>query len=218
MNIKFNLQSLILILLVLSICPCFVFAQNGKKVAGKIIPQEIKWEKWGLAFSVPPDMKETSEPPTDNPNSSDENISGGEKTFERSLNSKLKIPRLDLSVSVTTRKGEKMKTEFESGEVELSPEQMLELDFIGDTNGVERADSTQIEAKYLEIDGQKGIFSIRNMSLEAGKTIKPENKILVVWGTYRIFKGNIQQVMVGLEGKRKDLEVMKKVINSFKFH
>lgn len=218
MNIKFNFQSLILTLLVLSICPCFVFAQNGKKVAGKIIPQEIKWEKWGLEFSVPPDMKETSEPPTENPDSSDENIGGGEKTFERSLNSKLKIPRLELSVNITSWKGEKMKTENESGKVELSPEQMLEIDSIGDTGEVERADSPQIEAKYLAIDGQKGIFVIRNFSLEAGKTIKPENKIIVIWGTYRVFKGNIQQVRVSFEGKRKDLEVMKNVIKSFKFH
>lgn len=218
MNIKFKLQSLILVLLVLLVCPCFVFAQNGKKVAGKSIPQEIKWEKWGLEFSVPSDMKESIKPPEDNTNSADEYVSGGAKRFERPLNSKLKITYLDLSVNVTSWKGEKVKTEFESGKVELSPEQMLQLDFIGDTSGVEKADSPQIEAKYLEIDGQKGIFSVRNLSLEAGKTIKPENTILVVWGTYRVFKGNVQQVIVGFEGKRKDLEVMKKVINSFKFH
>jgi len=48
MNIKSNFQSLILTFLVLLICPCFVFAQNGKKIAGKSIRQEIKWEKWGL--------------------------------------------------------------------------------------------------------------------------------------------------------------------------
>ena len=218
MNIRFNLQSLILVLAVLLICPCFVFAQNGKQSAGKSSPQEIKWEKWGLEFSVPADMKETSETPEDNPNSPDENVGGGTKTFERPLNSRLKIPRLELSVNITSRKGEKIKTEYESGQVELTPEQVLETEFIGDTGEVERADSPQTEAKYLEIAGQKGIFVVRNASFEAGKTIKPENQIIVIWGTYRVFKGNVQQVMVSLEGKRKELETMKKVINSFKFH
>lgn len=211
MKTQISVKSLILLILVLPICTSMVFAQKKQTKAKQDILQEVKWEKWEMKFSIPRDLKETTEKPEDEPIPNDENF-GESRTFARS-----KASRLVLSIDVTNWKGEKVKTEYESGEVELSPEQLLALDHIGDTTAMKRADSTMLEADYLEIDGITGIFAIMNKSSRLGKTIKPTNEIIMVWGTYRIFKGNVQRITVSLEGQRKQLETMKKIINSLNF-
>jgi hypothetical protein len=114
-------------------------------------------------------------------------------------------------------KGETVKTENKGKEYNLTPEDLLLLDFIGDSNAVKRADNTALEANYHEIDGVNGSLLVMNVASTAGKTVKPTNDIRVIWGTYRLFKGNVQKMMFSIEGKRTQLETMMKIINSLKF-
>jgi hypothetical protein len=209
-----SIKSLVLLALVLSVYASVVSAQKKQTTAIQTIWQEVKWERWELKFSIPTDLKETTQIEEDKPMPADGNF-GETRTFERL--SVPNAPRFELSVDLTNWKGEKIKTENNSGEVELSPEQMLKLDYIGDSGDVKRADSPTLEANYLEIDGLTGVFVVRNMSSGAGKTVKPNNKILVIWGTYRVFKGNVQRIAVSIEGQRKQLGTMKEIINSLKF-
>lgn len=215
MRIKIGIKSLVLLTLVLSICASPVAAQKKQPPAKQSIWQEVKWERWELKFSIPTDFKETTEIEVDKPIPADENF-GETRTFERLGGST--APRLDMSVDLTNWKGEKIKTEYNGKEVELSPEQLLNLDYIGDIGNVKRADSPTLEASYLEIDGLTGLFVIRNMASGAGKTVKPNKKILVIWGTYRVFKGNVQRIAVSIEGQGKQLATMKAIINSLKFN
>jgi hypothetical protein len=216
MKIKISIKSLMLMIVVLSTGASLVSAQKMKQTTAKQdIWQEVKWERWALKFSLPTDLKETTEKEEDRPIPADGNF-GETRTFGR-LNGPA-ASRLELLADLTNWKGEKIKTENQSGEVELSPAQALELDLIGDSRDMKRADSPTLEANYLEIDGLNGVFVIRNTTSGAGKTVKPNNKILVVWGTYRVFKGNVQRIMVSLEGQRTQLATMKKIISSLKFN
>ncbi len=210
-----SIKSLVLLALVLSVCTSVVSAQKKQTTAKQNIWQEVKWERWELKFSIPTDLKETTQIEEDKPIPADGNF-GEMRTFERI--SGPNAPRFELLIDLTSWKGEKIKTEYNGGEVEQSPEQMLTLDYIGDSGDVKRADSPTLEANYLEIDGLTGVFVIRNMTSGAGKTVKPNNKILVIWGTYRVFKGNVQRIAVSIEGQRKQLATMKKIINSLKFN
>lgn len=99
----------------------------------------------------------------------------------------------------------------------MTPADLLLLDFIGEISLVKQANSPALEANYYEIDGVNGILEVMNVSFDAGKSVKPTNDIRVIWGTYRLFKGNVQQINFTIEGKRTQLETMKKIIDSLKF-
>lgn len=212
MKVKIGIKSLVLLILVLSICASAVSAQKKQPATNQNVWQDIKFEKWGLNFSIPKDLKEIPQTEDDKPNLSDEDYSES-RTFKRS---KTKASRLELSIDLRNTKGEKVKTEYSGKEVELSPEDLLLLTFIGDSRNVEDADSPALEAKYHEIDGVNGVLAIINASFDAGKSVKPTNDIMVIWGTYRLFKGNVQHITFSVRGKRTQLETMKKIIDSFK--
>lgn len=214
MKIKIDIKSLVLVILVLSVCASVISAQKQQKPVKQGVWQDVKLERWGLKFSIPTDLKETTSKEENEPISTDGNFTES-RTFERSTP---KASRLQLSVYLRNAKGEKIKTENNGKEVELSPEQLLTLDYIGDSGDAKRADSPTVEADYQEIDGVNGIFVVRNVSWDAGKTVKSTNDIRVIWGTYRLFRGNVQQIMFSVEGKRTQLETMKKIINSLKFN
>jgi hypothetical protein len=196
-----------------------VLTDQKKKSAKSEISnwQEIKWERWELKFLIPPDFMETTEMPEEQTVPED-GIFNESKTFKRSIQEKSNVSPLELEIEVSNQKGEKFKTEFESGKTELSQEDLLKFDFIVNTEDVKNADTPTLETKYLEIDGQNGLLVTMNASFDAGKTVKPENEIVLVWLTYRVFKGNIQRITMTVQGKRKELDVMKKIINTVKFH
>jgi hypothetical protein len=149
----------------------------------------------------------------DEPDFSDEDFSES-RTFKRSIP---KAQRLELLIYLQNRKGEKVKTEFGGKEVELSAEELLRGDFNAGIISIEQEDSPVLENNYHEIDGVNGILMVTNVSFDAGKSIKPTNDIRVIWGTFRLFKGNVQQITFSIEGKRTQLESMMKIINSLKF-
>ncbi len=97
-----------------------------------------------------------------------------------------------MSIYLRNSKGETLKTENKGKELNLTPEELLFLDFMGDSESVERTDSPVLETNYHTIDGVTGLLVVRNASLSAGKTVRPTNDITVIWGTYRLFKGNVQ--------------------------
>lgn len=212
---RINWKSLVLLTLVLSVCASFVSAQKKQTLAKQSIWQEVKWERWKLKFSIPADLSETTEMDLDKPIPADENF-GEMRTFERFGGTN--APRFEMSIDLTNWKGEKIKTEYNSGEVELSPEQLLKLDYIGDIGNLSRADGPVLEVSYLEIDGLTGVFVIGNMDSGAGKIVKPNKKIIVVWGTYRVFKGNVQKIAISIKGQGNQLGTMKATIKSLKFN
>lgn len=213
MKIKTNIKILALLTLVIPICASVAFAQKKQAASGQNIWQEVKLDKWGLKFSIPKDLKAIP-PEEDEPNQTDED-------FTETMGFKRSIPKassLEMSVYLRNVKGEKIKTERNGEPVELTADEMLLLNFIGDSAEVKRADSSALEATLNEIDGLKGSLVIMNADFNAGKSIKSTNDIRVIWGTYRLFKGNVQQLMFSIEGKRTQLETMKKIINSLKFN
>ena len=213
MTIKTNIKSLILLTLVLSICASVVSAQKKPTATNQNIWQEVKLDGWEVKFSIPKDLKAIPQTADEKPNFSDDDFSES-RAFKRSIP---KAQRLEISVYLRNMKDETVKTENKGKEYNLTPADMLLLDFIGDSSAVKRADSSALEANYHEIDGVNGSLSVMNVSSNAGKSIKPTNDIRVIWGTYRLFKGNVQQMTFSIEGKRTQLETMMKIINSLKF-
>ena len=213
MKIKTNIKLLILLTLVLSICASVISAQKKQTAIKQNIWQEVKLDRWELKFSIPKDLKAIPRTADDEPNPSDEDFSES-RTFKRSMP---KASSLEMSIYLRNVKGEKVKTERNGKPIELTPDELLLLDFIADSEGVKRADSPVLEADFHEIDGVNGSLVVMNAAFNAGKSIKPTNDIRVIWGTYQLFKGNVRQMMFSIEGKRTQLETMKKIINSLKF-
>lgn len=213
MKIKIDIKSLMLLVFVFLIGVSAVPAQKKQTAAKLPVWEEVKMEKWGLKFSIPKDLKEILQP------EEEPTIAGGDFTESRDF--KRLTPaasRLDLLIMLRNFPGETVKTENQGKEYNMTPKDMLLLEYIGDSRDLESPESPTIEANYHTIDGVEGVFALRNLTPGAKKTLKATNKILVVWGTYRLFKGNVQQITFGLEGKRTQLETMKKIINSIKFN
>lgn len=176
--------------------------------------QEVKLERWGVSFSLPADFKDATIVDEEEEPSSDDGSYNESRTYKRAT--KVKTQQIELSISLRNWKGETVKTVYSGKEVELTPEKLLALDYIGDSNNVQRADSPALESDYEEISGVLGITFLANQRPEAGKSIKSSNEILTGWGTYRLYKGNVQQITFSMTGRRTNLETMKKIINSMK--
>jgi len=211
---RIRFAPLIVLTLAFAVFAPHAFGQK-KQAPAKAKPwQEVKLERWGVSFSIPSDFKdativdEEEEPDTDDGNYTES------RTYKRAT--KAKTQQIELSISLRNSKGETIKTEYSGKEVTMTAEQLLALDYIGDTNTVKRADSTGLEAEYLEISGVVGVMSVANMTPAAGKSVKPSNETLGAWGTWRLFRGNIQQILFSVTGRRTNLETMKKIINSLK--
>ena len=212
MRIETNSKLLILLTLVVSICASVVSAQKKPTAVGPTIWQEIKFERWELKFSVPNDLKAIPQGELDK-------LTSEENYIEMMTLKRLTPKALKLEMSVFLRNvfDAKVKTERNGNPVEMTAEELLVEGFIMDSMNVKRADSPLLEAKYLEIDGVKGTLVIANTDFKAGKSIKPTNDIEVIWGTFRLSKGNVQHLMFSVTGKRTQIETMKKIINSLKF-
>lgn len=175
--------------------------------------QEVKLDKWNVKFSIPRDLKAVPKTEDEKPDFSEDDYSET-ITFERS---KPKAARLETSISLRNIKGEKVKTRRNGNPIELTPDELLLIDFNVNSMQANDAESRVLEAKYHEIDGVKGILVVFNSSVDAGKSINPTNDVYVVWGTYRLFKGNVERRDFTIKGKRTQLETMMKIINSLKF-
>lgn len=205
---------LLLLVSVVALGTSVVSAQTKPVVAGQNVWQEVKLDTWGLNFSVPKNLKAV-------PQTEDEKPDFSEKDFSESRNFKRSVPKaqsLKMSVDLRNFNGETVKTESNGKEYILTPADLLRLDASADSRAAEEADSPIVEANDHEIDGVNGSLVVMNASRTARKTVKPTNDIVVIWGTYRLFKGNVQKVMVTIEGKRTQLETMKKIIDSLKFN
>jgi hypothetical protein len=166
-----------------------------------------------LKFSIPKDLKAIPQMEDEKPNFSEDDYNES-KVFKRSIP---KASRLEMYVYLRNFKGETVKTENKGKDYNMTPADLLLLDFIGEISLVKQANSPALEANYYESDGVNGILEVMNVSFDAGKSVKPTNDIRVIWGTYRLFKGNVQQINFTIEGKRTQLETMKKIIDSLKF-
>lgn len=176
--------------------------------------KEAKLDKWNVKFSIPRDLKTIPKPDDEKPDFTEDDYSES-FTFERL---KPKAARLEVFVNLRNIKGERVKTERDGKPIELTPEELVVIDFNVNSRDANDAESNILEAKYHEIDGVKGVLLVANSAVDAGKSIDPKNKIRVFWGTYRISKGNVQQMIFSIEGKRTHLETMMKIINSLKFN
>ena len=198
----------------------FGFAQQKRRAKTTTtranIWQDVKWEKWGVAYSLPRDLKLTGETPQSNPTRPD-GYFGDTREYERSRGGQANASRLALTVDVTNWKGEKIKTDYRGGEIELTPEQLVRLDYIGDTRLRDDPQSPVREASYLEIDGVTGIFVLANAAYDAGKGVNPNNDVRLIWQTHRLYNRNVQRISLVLEGKQKELDAMKKIVASLKF-
>lgn len=213
MIIKTNIKLLVLLTLVLSICASAVSAQKKPTTTKQNIWQEVKLDVWELKFSIPKDLKVIPQMEDEKPNFSEDDYNES-RVFKRSIP---KASQLEMYVYLRNFKGEKAKTERDGKPIELTPEELILLDFIADRRDVESADSPVLEAIPHDIDGVTGSLVVMNVSFAAGKSVKPTNDIRVIWGTYRLFKGNVQQINFTIEGKRTQLETMKKIIDSLRF-
>lgn len=175
--------------------------------------QEVKLDKWNVKFSIPRDLIAIPKTEDEKPDFSEDDYSES-FAFERS---KPKAARLETSISLRNIKGEKVKTERSGKPIELTPEELLLIDFNVNSIELNNTESPILETKYHEIDGVKGILVVFNASFDAGKSINPSNDIFVVWATYRLFKGNVERRYFTIRGKRTKLETMMRIINSLKF-
>lgn len=213
MKLATNIRLLLLLTLTLSIGVYVVPAQKTKPAVKQDVWQDIELDLWKVKLSVPKDLKAIPNAGAEEPDPTADDYSET-LMFQRT---KPVASRLRLEVYVRNLKGETINTENEGKEYNLTPDQMLALDFIGDTDLLNRPDSMVIEARYDKIDDVNGIFVVSNDSPGAGKSVKPNNNIMVLWGTYRLVGGYVQRIMVTIMGKRTQLATMRKIIESMKF-
>lgn len=177
--------------------------------------QSVDWEIWGVAFSLPPQLKFASETPENNESRPD-GYFGATRIYEKNP-PVAAVANLELMISITNWKGEKFKIDEENRKLELTPEQMLEIDHSADQRNMLQADSPIEAVEYFEAGGLKGTYVLANEKFGKAKVKSPATRIRVLWQTFRIYQGNIQRISLALSGQRKELETMKKVIQSLKF-
>jgi hypothetical protein len=208
--------------LTLSAAAASANAQPKKSAPAKrMIPkqtawQQINWEIWGVAFSLPPQLKFVDETPENNPTRPD-GYFGATRNYEKNPPPGATNAKLELMISITNWKGEKFKIEEENRKLELTPEQMFEIDHSADQRNVQQADSPIEAVEYFEAGGLKGTYLLANAKYEKATDKSPATRVRVLWQTFRIYQGNIQRVSLAFTGQRKELETMKKVIKSLKF-
>lgn len=208
-----NIRVSLLLIVTFVICVVVVPGQQTKPAAKPNAWQEVLLDLWQVKFSIPKDLKAIPQDDEDKPDSTTDDYS---ETLTYSRTKPL-ASQLKLEIYLRNVKGETIKTENQGKEYNLTPEQLLTLDFIGDSELLSRPDSTVIEARYDEVDQVNGIYVVSNERPNARKTVKPTNDILVFWGTYRLSKGHVQRIMVTLKGKRTQLATMRKIIDSMMF-
>lgn len=213
MKIGISVKSLNILGLVLLLTAVAVSAQRKPAASTQGVWRVYEMERWGFSFSAPKDIKEIPSTEDSDSNSSDGNFSES-RTYRRSVP---KAQRIEISIYLRNSKGEKIKTERDGKPIELTPLELMLLDFAGDTSALKNPDSPVVEAKFYDIGEETGSLVVMNNSPAAGKSVKPTNDIRVIWGIYRLFKGNVQQIMFSLEGKRAQLATMMKIIDSMKF-
>jgi hypothetical protein len=200
----------------------FAGAQSKKSAPAKpAVPktavwQSVNWEIWGVAFSLPPQLKLGSETPENNPSRPD-GYFGATRIYEKNPPRGAASAKLELMISITNWKGEKFKIDEENRKLELTPEQMFEIDHSADQRNMQREDSPIEEVEYFEAGGLKGTYVLANEKFAKTTDKTPASRIQVLWQTFRIYRGNVQRISLAFTGQRKELETMKKVIKSLKF-
>lgn len=213
MRLATNIKLLLLLTLMLAIGVVTVPAQKTKPAAKQELWQDVDSDLWKVKFSLPKDLKAIANTDGEEPDPATDDYSET-LIFQRT---KPLASKLRLEVYLRNVKGETINTENDGKEYNLTPEQMLALDFVGDSELLARPDSMVIEARYDKIDDVNGIFVVSNESPGARKTVKPTNNIMVLWGTYRLVGGYVQRIMVTVTGKRTQLATMRQIIDSMKF-
>ena len=70
--------------------------------------------------------------------------------------------------------------------------------------------------QYLEIGGLRGVLLQLSWSIKNAGPM-PQDTLELDWNMYRVYKGNVQRLTLMMEGKREDLDTMKRVLTSFEF-
>ncbi|MGI8786479.1 MAG: hypothetical protein ACR2HG_01790 [Pyrinomonadaceae bacterium] len=213
----------LLILVALLLLTNFQISAQSEKVNGQNFPvakqndwQKISWEKWGLAFSIPPEFKQTSERPKGDSTKPDEYF-GESRNYERQNDGKATAPRLEFSIDITNWKGEKVRDEYQGKMEELTPAQLFEIDYNATKRQMESGKFPIEELSNVEIGGVKGAYILAADNLSDMKGKNPTSRIRLIWQTYRLYKGNVQRILLFVDGQREELETVKKIINSFEF-
>jgi hypothetical protein len=161
-------------------------SSNSLSAANKEEGQTVRWEKQGIAFTLPLDWRK------------DDSLSQeDEKRNDPSSVSGLvwRGPR-DQRIEFNVETGEK--------DFPVSAQEMLEKDYENN-----KSSALHIEdLRYLDIGGVKGLY-YRTPSTD-------KEQINANWLTYRHYKGKAQSVGVIVAGSRKEMELLMRILSSIK--
>jgi hypothetical protein len=205
------------------IAPLNVLAQPKKGVVPTSRPsattkwQEQDWQKWKMKFSIPPGWRFVEETTEDHP----DKVNGyhkEERQFTREPKSTDPFPNIDLSITVTTWPGPTANIQGQTSMLRLTPEEIMNAEQ-GTPDSWEFAKRTEKkveDTKYKELSGWKGVYTKFWFEVDL-KRRSPENLINLGWTGYRLFEGNIQRIWISFEGKRKELILLERILDSFGF-
>jgi hypothetical protein len=70
--------------------------------------------------------------------------------------------------------------------------------------------------QYLEIGRLRGVLTQLNFGTKHTVPVA-EDAVFLDWSAYRVYKGNVQRLTLMIEGKRAELDTMKRILLSFTF-
>ena len=73
------------------------------------------------------------------------------------------------------------------------------------------------DTEYKEISGWKGVYTKFWFEADSKKR-GPENVLDLGWTGYRVFEGNIQRIVIAIEGKRTEQARLLSILDSFSFY
>lgn len=206
------MKILILLAFALVFSSQFVYGQKTSAASGsKPAVQSTKWQsvnfkKWGVnGLTLPSYLVGKAESPSKS-KSSDMTTSSVEKVWNSSATKKgSKIVSVDLSVTNWDKPFPQVVKDVKPEQA--TPENLLAVDLLAGMKNQQEENSRVEFANFYDVDGVGGgMTRFRDFSVK--------DHVIIVWQTYRYFKGQSQRITLTVTFLRPELENAEKIVNS----
>jgi hypothetical protein len=185
--------------------------KGGAGAAGGAAPPDLKGVpigQWGIvSISVPAELEEDGLPSTEPNRNGDVTWTHYSRLWERKgLSDKVVF-------YVNTWDADWAKVTGQKKDV--TPEALLIAEYLTARERKESGKEPIEELTDLELGGVRGLYEVRGLDeLDRGR--KGGERVFLGWHAYRNYRGKPQEINIGVFGGRKDLDRLKKVIQSVK--
>lgn len=177
----------------------------GRKTAKAVNWKDVKLEKWGIqGLKIPETLADDSETVTPNKNV-DVTWTNYEKSWAKTATNSPQS-KFELTLTVTDWDADFAKVTTLKPEV-ATPENLVAIDLTGDLRNKSSQDGRVEEADFYTVDGIKGTLTRAKVA---------DNRIWLIWQTYRYFNNKAQRISVLASCPRTELQTASKIIDSLK--